>query len=82
VDIAIGQRVRAFRLQKGLSQQKLADQLGTTSQQIQKYEKGTARIGAGQLQAIATILGVSAYDFFTLAGQRAAQPNRSFKMLD
>jgi transcriptional regulator with XRE-family HTH domain len=75
LDVEIGQRVRAFRLQKGLSQQKLADQLGVTFQQVQKYEKGANRIGVGRLQAIAAILGVAIYDFFTSAGQRAAQPN-------
>jgi transcriptional regulator with XRE-family HTH domain len=64
LDVEVGQRMRAFRLQKGLSQQKLADQLGITFQQVQNYEKGTDRIGAGRLQVIATILGIPAYDFF------------------
>jgi transcriptional regulator with XRE-family HTH domain len=82
LDVEVGQRVQAFRLQKGLSQQKLADQLGITFQQVQKYENGADRIGAGRLQAIAAILGVATYDFFTLAGQRAVQPNELFKVLD
>lgn len=64
-DIEVGRRVRAFRLQKGLSQEKLADQLGVTFQQVQKYEKGTNRVAAGRLQRIAEILEVPITDFFT-----------------
>jgi transcriptional regulator with XRE-family HTH domain len=64
-DIEVGQRVRTFRLQKGLSQEKLGDALGLTFQQIQKYEKGTNRIGAGRIQRIAEILDVPVTDFFT-----------------
>lgn len=48
----------------GLSQEKLADGLGITFQQVQKYEKGTNRIGASRLQAIADILGVHPSFFF------------------
>lgn len=58
-DIHIGQRIRMFRMAKGLSQEKLADQLGVTFQQVQKYEKGTNRIGAGRLRDIAQALAVS-----------------------
>jgi transcriptional regulator with XRE-family HTH domain len=63
-DIEVGRRVRAFRLQKGLSQEKLADQLGVTFQQVQKYEKGTNRIAAGRLQRIAEILDIPITEFF------------------
>jgi transcriptional regulator with XRE-family HTH domain len=63
-DIEVGRRVRAFRLQKGLSQEKLADQLGVTFQQVQKYEKGTNRIAAGRLQRIAEILEIPITEFF------------------
>jgi DNA-binding XRE family transcriptional regulator len=75
LDVEVGLRVQAFRLQKGLSQQKLADQLGITFQQVQRYENGTDRIGAGRLQVIATILRVSTYDFFQLGrtASRAAK---------
>jgi DNA-binding XRE family transcriptional regulator len=74
LDIEVGRRVRALRLQEGLSQQNLADQLGVTFQQVQKYEKGADRIGTGRLQVIAAILAVPMYDFFTFAEQRAVQP--------
>ena len=63
-DIEVGRRVRSFRLQKGLSQEKLADQLGVTFQQVQKYEKGTNRIAAGRLQRIAEILEIPITEFF------------------
>ena len=59
LDIEVGQRVRALRLEKGMSQEKLGNQLDLTFQQIQKYENGSNRIGAGRLRRIAGILGVS-----------------------
>jgi transcriptional regulator with XRE-family HTH domain len=59
LDIEVGRRVRALRLEKGMSQEKLGNQLALTFQQIQKYENGTNRIGAARLQRIAQILGVS-----------------------
>jgi transcriptional regulator with XRE-family HTH domain len=82
LDVEVGYRVRAFRIQRGLSQQKLADQLGVSFQQVQKYEKGTDRIGVGRLQTIAVILEVPIYDFFALAGRRAVAPNGLVKMPD
>jgi transcriptional regulator with XRE-family HTH domain len=59
LDIKVGRRVRALRLEKGMSQEKLGNQLALTFQQIRKYENGTNRIGADRLQRIAQILGVS-----------------------
>jgi transcriptional regulator with XRE-family HTH domain len=79
LDVGVGQRVQACRLQKGLSQQKLADQLGVTCRQVQKYEKGADHIGAARLQVIAGILGVPVYDFFTWPGWRAARPKGFLK---
>ncbi len=64
IDVFVGSRVRMRRLLIGLSQEKLADGLGITFQQVQKYEKGTNRIGASRLQAIADILGVHPSFFF------------------
>jgi transcriptional regulator with XRE-family HTH domain len=58
VDIEVGQRIRIFRKARGLSQTALAAQLGVTFQQVQKYENGTSRIGAGRLMRIAHVLGV------------------------
>jgi transcriptional regulator with XRE-family HTH domain len=64
VDVEVGQRIRIERLQSGLSQTSLAEQLGVTFQQVQKYEKGTNRIGASRLQQISHILQVPVAFFF------------------
>jgi transcriptional regulator with XRE-family HTH domain len=58
IDTHVGSRIRLRRNMLGMSQEKLGDSLGITFQQIQKYEKGTNRVGASRLQAIASILAV------------------------
>jgi transcriptional regulator with XRE-family HTH domain len=67
VDIEVGQRIRIQRMAIGLSQTTLADQLGVTFQQVQKYEKGVNRVGAGRLTKIAKVLGVPIGNFFGVA---------------
>jgi transcriptional regulator with XRE-family HTH domain len=64
IDTHVGSRIRLRRNMLGMSQEKLGDSLGITFQQIQKYEKGTNRVGASRLQAIASILGVPVAYFF------------------
>jgi transcriptional regulator with XRE-family HTH domain len=64
IDQHVGSRVKMRRVLVGLSQEKLGDALGITFQQIQKYEKGTNRIGASRLQQAAKVLGVSVNFFF------------------
>ena len=59
-----GSRVRLRRMMLSMSQEKLGEHLGITFQQIQKYEKGTNRIGASRLQHIATVLEVPVSFFF------------------
>jgi DNA-binding XRE family transcriptional regulator len=78
VDIEVGRRVRTFRLEKGLSQEQLGDQLGLTFQQVQKYEKGINRIGAGRLQRIANILEIPVGNFFDLPQTRRSCASRGF----
>lgn len=63
-DAEVGRRVRSRRLEQRLSQTDLADGIGVTFQQVQKYEKGTNRIGAGRLQRISKVLNVSPSFFF------------------
>ncbi len=58
IDVHVGSRIRLRRNMLGLSQEKLGESLGITFQQIQKYEKGTNRVGASRLQAISAILNV------------------------
>jgi transcriptional regulator with XRE-family HTH domain len=64
IDKYVGGRVRMRRMMLGLSQEKLADALGLTFQQVQKYEKGTNRISASRLQAISQILEAPVHYFF------------------
>ncbi len=64
VDIYVGSRVRLRRTLKGMSQQKLAGELGLTFQQVQKYERGTNRIGASRLFELGEILDVPTSFFF------------------
>jgi transcriptional regulator with XRE-family HTH domain len=58
VDAEVGQRIRMLRNDVGLSQTALAGALGVTFQQVQKYEKGVNRVGAGRLTRIANVLNV------------------------
>jgi transcriptional regulator with XRE-family HTH domain len=67
VDQHVGSRVRMRRLMLNLSQSALADGIGVTFQQVQKYEKGMNRIGASRLQQIAGVLQVPVTFFFETA---------------
>src|ERR1700728_3077030 len=64
VDKHVGSRVRMRRMMLAMSQEKLGDALGLTFQQVQKYEKGTNRIGASRLSQISHILQVPVSFFF------------------
>ena len=64
IDIHVGSRIRLRRTMLGMSQEKLGEALGITFQQIQKYEKGTNRVGASRLQNISSILNVPVSFFF------------------
>jgi transcriptional regulator with XRE-family HTH domain len=64
VDAHVGQKIRARRIFLQKSQTEVADALGISFQQIQKYEKGTNRVGASRLQQISDTLGVSPFYFF------------------
>jgi len=64
IDVHVGSRIRVRRMMIGLSQEKLAGGLGITFQQVQKYEKGTNRVGASRLQQIAGLLNVPISYFF------------------
>ena len=64
IDIHMGKRLRLRRTIAGISQEKLAEMLGITFQQVQKYEKGINRIGSSRLFDIAKSLGVPINFFF------------------
>ncbi|PIT67783.1 helix-turn-helix domain-containing protein, partial [Bartonella tribocorum] len=63
-DILIGKRIRLRREMLKMSQKQLGHRLGITFQQVQKYEKGLNRVGAGRLQEIADILDISIFFFY------------------
>jgi transcriptional regulator with XRE-family HTH domain len=87
VDVKVGQRIRIQRLQSGLSQTTLAAQLGVTFQQVQKYEKGVNRVGAGRLIKIANVLGIpvstlfGAHDANTIARSDRGTASSPLKLL-
>jgi DNA-binding XRE family transcriptional regulator len=68
IDKLVAKRIRARRLDQGLTQQTLAEHVGVASQQIHKYESGISRISAGRLLQIAEALELSVDDFFEFQG--------------
>lgn len=72
IDIHVGSRVRVRRQLLGMSQTQLGEALGVTFQQVQKYERGTNRVGASRLYKISEVLDVPIAFFF----DGLARPNR------
>ena len=64
VDVLVGKRIRMLRIQRSLSQSELAEALGLTFQQIQKYEKGANRVSCSRLFEIARTLNAPIAYFF------------------
>jgi len=86
IDVQVGNRVRIRRMLIGMSQERLGDLLGLTFQQVQKYEKGVNRIGAGRLFEMSRILNVPV-DFFyegvnSHAGQAGAGDGESAPVME
>jgi transcriptional regulator with XRE-family HTH domain len=73
IDRHVGSRIRLRRLQVAMSQERLADTLGITFQQVQKYEKGTNRVSVGRLHQIATALEVPLSYFYPDATSAVAE---------
>ena len=87
VDVHVGSRVRMRRLMLGISQGELADALHISFQQVQKYEKGTNRIGASRLEHISRFLQVPVAFFFEGASDAPAvatseKDTRSLVLMD
>ena len=83
IDILVGARIRLRRSFLRISQEKLGEQLGVSFQQVQKYEKGSNRIGAGQLFQIAKFLKVDpGYFFEGLPAAKAADAGFSERQSD
>ncbi len=68
LDIEIGQRLRRARLSKGLTQQGLAEKIGISFQQVQKYENGSNRVSSSRLLGIVGSLGIPITYFFDELG--------------
>ena len=84
-DIHVGRKVREARAAKGMSQEQLGKMLGVSFQQVQKYEKGTNRIGSSRLWDIATSLDTPIIYFFEGVGNEAelnskALPRRTIEL--
>lgn len=78
IDVYVGKRLRMRRLMLDMSQEALADALGLTFQQVQKYEKGANRVGASRLQRLSEILQVPVGFFFEgLASKATANGSQS-----
>lgn len=72
VDVTVGTRIRFTRKMKNLSQQALAEAIGVSFQQVQKYERGSNRVSASMLVRIADFLEVDISDLFGRANARGA----------
>src|ERR1044072_3677753 len=81
IDRKLGQRVRTRRLEIGMSQERLAELLGVTFQQVQKYEKGLNRIAASRLFDIAAALDMDVCAFFDGLGVTPKSQDRAKAIL-
>jgi len=82
IDIHVGKRVRMRRLMLDMSQETLAEALGLTFQQVQKYEKGSNRVGASRLKKISEVLQVPVSFFFEGLANRGAGKERGTEAWD
>src|SRR4051812_16255430 len=83
VDVHVGQRLRVRRSLMGLSQEKLAESIGLTFQQIQKYERGMNRISAGRLYQFSKILDVPVTYFYDqITGVAKTYTSGSYTLAD
>ena len=84
IDEHVGSRIRTRRTLLGLSQEKLGDALGLSFQQVQKYERGSNRVGAGRLYQISKVLDVPVSNFYEDMPEEPGQspPPRSLPTQD
>jgi len=82
LDVLVGARIRIFRTHRGLSQSDLAGKIGVAFRQVQKYEQGIDRIGAGLLSRIAAALGVSIGELFESAEDRYSNSKSPLQLTD
>ena len=75
VDVHVGKKIREARILQGMSQTALADQIGITFQQLQKYENAANRVSCSRLYEIGRVLGMPVQAFFTGAGSSTGVPD-------
>lgn len=80
-DVVVGHNIRFWRLERKMSQTDLANLLGLTFQQIQKYENGANRVGASRLMQIAEALEVPIHAFFEGAGTETPETESPIKFV-
>lgn len=81
LDAMVGAKIRMFRINRGMSQTALADRIGVSFQQVQKYEKGTNRVGASRLSQIASVLGITVGELFESSQEKIAPANSPAHLL-
>jgi transcriptional regulator with XRE-family HTH domain len=81
LDIMVGTRIRIFRTHRGMSQSDLAGKIGVAFQQVQKYEKGSNRVGASRLSRIASVLGISVGELFESSEEKPTGSKSPFRLL-
>jgi transcriptional regulator with XRE-family HTH domain len=81
LDVMVGAKIRIFRAHRGMSQTDLARKIGVAFQQVQKYEKGTNRIGASRLSRIAAVLGISVGELFETQEDTVPDAKSPFRLL-
>ena len=81
LDAMVGARIRMLRVNRGISQTTLAERIGVTFQQVQKYERGANRVGASRLAQIASVLDVSVGEFFESSRTGSPGLNSPFHLL-
>jgi transcriptional regulator with XRE-family HTH domain len=81
LDVMVGARISLLRANRGMSQAVLAERIGVTLQQLQKYERGASRVGASRLSQIASVLGVSVGALFESPGAGSPGLNSPLRLL-
>ena len=81
LDAMVGAKIRMFRINRGMSQTALAERIGVSFQQVQKYEKGANRVGASRLSQIASVLGITVGELFESSQEKTAAANSPVHLL-
>ena len=81
LDAMVGAKIRMFRINREMSQTALAERIGVSFQQVQKYEKGANRVGASRLSQIASVLGIAVGELFESSQEKIAASNSPAHML-